>query len=98
MNGHKEHIHCLISLSKDQAISRTAQLIKGESSWWINHNKLIPYKFKWQDDYWGVGVSESHVESVRNYIDNQEEHHRKKSFNEEVDSFMRKHGWSFFNE
>jgi hypothetical protein len=49
----------------------------------------------WQDDYWAVGVSESHVSAVRNYISRQEEHHGKKTFMEEVDLFMEKYGWAY---
>ncbi len=94
VNGWHDHLHCLISLCKDQTISEVAQLIKGESSYWINRNKLIKDKFNWQDDYWAVSVSESHVRSVNNYIYGQEEHHRHKSFTEEIDEFMSKNGWS----
>ena len=54
VNGHKEHIHCFISLGKEQTISKIAQLIKGESSFWINKNKHIPQKFIWQDDFWAA--------------------------------------------
>lgn len=89
VNGYQEHAHCLISLGKEQSISKVAQLIKGESSFWINQNKLTSEKFTWQDDYWVVGVSESHIQSVRNYIHSQEEHHSKKSFTDEVDKFMK---------
>lgn len=95
INGHKEHIHCLISLGKEQSISKVSQLIKGESSKWINEEKLTKTKFFWQDDYWAVSVSESHLEQVKEYIRNQEEHHRTKSFTEEVDDFMKKYGWKF---
>jgi putative transposase len=97
LNGYKEHIHCLISLNKDQSISKIAQLIKGESSFWINKNELIKDKFIWQDDYWAVSVSESHNESVKKYILNQEEHHIIKPFSEEVDEFMKKYGWKYIN-
>ena len=95
VNGHKDHIHCLISLGREQTISRIAQLIKGECSFWINKNELISHKFEWQDDFWAVSVSESHVDAVRKYIEGQEEHHKKKSFNQEVDEFMQKYGWSY---
>ena len=90
VNGYQEHAHCLISLGKEQTISKVAQLLKGESSFWINQNKLTADKFIWQDDYWVVGVSESHLESVRKYIHTQEEHHSKKSFTDEVNGFMEK--------
>uniref|UniRef100_A0A7V2ZJ33 IS200/IS605 family transposase n=1 Tax=Ignavibacterium album TaxID=591197 RepID=A0A7V2ZJ33_9BACT len=95
INGYKEHIHCLISLNKEQSISKIAQLIKGESSFWINKNKLTKNKFIWQDDYWAVSVSESHIENVKKYISEQEEHHRIKTVSEEVDEFMKKYGWYF---
>lgn len=88
VNGWQEHAHCLISLGKEQIISKVAQLIKGESSFWINQNKLTENKFVWQDDYWAVGVSESHLQSVRDYIHNQEKHHSKKSFTDEVNELM----------
>jgi len=93
INGYTDHIHCLISLGKDQNIAKVSQLIKGESSFWINQNKLTTAKFSWQDDYFAVSISESQVETVTNYINNQEHHHVKKSFNDEVDEFMTKFGW-----
>lgn len=95
INGYQEHIHCLISLNKEQSISQVAQLLKGESSYWINKNKLIKTKFIWQDDYWAVSVSEGHLKNVRNYILKQEEHHKSKTFIEEVEEFMRKYGWAY---
>lgn len=98
INGHKEHIHCLISLGREQSVSKLAQLIKGESSFWINKNDLIRQKFSWQDDFWAVSVSESHVEAVRKYISNQEDHHREKSFSEEVDEFMEKYDWNYISK
>ncbi len=98
VNGYQDHAHCLISLGKEQSISKVAQLIKGESSFWINQNKLTGEKFFWQDDYWVVGVSESHLESVRKYIHNQETHHSKKTFSDEINGFMEKYGWSFVKD
>jgi putative transposase len=96
VSGYTDHAHCLISLGKEQSISKIAQLIKGESSFWINNKQGWCNKaFMWQDDYWAVGVSESHVASVRKYIFGQEDHHRKKTFNEEVEDFMKKYGWSY---
>ncbi len=97
VNGYQDHIHCLISLGKEQSISKITQLIKGESSFWMNKQRLTTQKFMWQDDFWAVGVSESHVEAVKKYIENQEGHHRKRSFNEEVEEFMQKYGWRFIS-
>jgi putative transposase len=98
VNGYHDHSHCLVSLGVNQNISKIAQLIKGESSHWINKNKITPLKFMWQDDYWAVSVSESHLERVRKYIFNQEERHRNKGFNEEVEIFMEKYGWKLIKD
>ena len=98
VNGHKDHIHCLISLGKDQTIAKVSQLIKGESSFWINQNNLTAEKFSWQDDYFAVSISESQVETIVNYIKNQETHHSKKSFDDEVNEFMTKYGWELIKD
>ncbi len=98
INGYQEHAHCLVSLGKEQTIAKVAQLIKGESSYWINQHNLTSEKFVWQDDYWIVGVSESHLKSVRKYIHNQEIHHSNQSFESEINNFMEKYGWSFLKE
>ncbi len=98
INGYSDHIHCLISLGKDQTISKISQLIKGESSFWINKNEFLPVHFSWQDDYFAVSVSESQVGVVVKYIDNQEAHHLKKTFEDEVNDFMNKYGWQNIQE
>lgn len=90
INGYTEHLHCLISLGKEQSIAKIAQLIKGESANWINKNKLTEEHFMWQDDYFAVSVSESGLEIVTRYIKNQENHHRKKSFEDEAEEFADK--------
>jgi putative transposase len=95
INGFNDHTHCLISLSKEQTISKVAQLIKGESSFWINKNKITEHKFVWQNDYWAVSVSENQLQEIRDYIQQQEGHHAKKTFTEEVKEFMEKYGWKF---
>jgi len=98
MNCIEDHIHILISLGSSQSISKIAQLIKGESSHWVNENKLIERKFEWQDDYIAVSVSESVINKVRDYIKNQEEHHRVESFKEEYDEFMEKYKFKIMNK
>ena len=98
LNGYIDHIHILISLSAEQTISGVVQLIKGESSYWINKNKLIPQKFEWQDDYFAVSVSEFGVNKVRDYIKNQEKHHQKKTFQEEYNEFMEKYGFALWQD
>jgi len=98
INGYTDHLHCLISLEKDQTIAKVTQLIKGESSFWINQSGLIEEKFSWQDDYFAVSVSESQVPTVTRYIKNQEKHHLKKSFAEEAEEFMAKYGWQLIKD
>lgn len=93
VNGYVDHIHLLISLHPDQAIAKIVQLIKGESSYWINRQNLVAGKFEWQDDYFAVSISESGVNRIREYIKNQEQHHQKKTFQQEYDEFMEKYGF-----
>ena len=104
INGYNDHCHCLVSLGVDQTIQKVMQLIKGESSFWINKQGLLAdlpsaeiEKFEWQDEYFAASVSESMLVIVRNYIKNQEEHHSKKTFQEEYDEFIRKYGFEKFN-
>jgi putative transposase len=98
VNGYSEHCHCLVSLGIDQTIQKVMQLIKGESSYWINKNGLTNEKFDWQDEYFAVSVSESMINIVREYIKNQEEHHQKKTFQHEHDEFISKYGFEKFKD
>lgn len=97
VNGYSDHCHCLVSLGVDQTIQKLMQLIKGESSFWINKNGLTLEKFEWQDEYFAVSVSESMLNRVREYIKHQEEHHSKKTFQEEYDGFISKYGFERFD-
>jgi REP element-mobilizing transposase RayT len=96
--GYSQHCHCLVSLGIDQTISKTMQLIKGESSFWINKEKITTGKFEWQDEYYAVSVSESMIEKVRNYIKNQENHHGSISYNNEIDDLIEKYGFEKFKD
>lgn len=78
VGGHHNHIHCLFRLKNSQSIDNIMQLIKGESSFWFNHSELSGLKLNWQKEYFAVSVSESNVAKVRNYILNQDEHHKRK--------------------
>ena len=93
VNGFTDHIHCLISLDADQTIAKIVQLIKGESSYWINQQKFLKQKFEWQAEYFAVSVSESNIDKVREYIKNQEQHHQKKTFEQEYQEFIEKYGF-----
>lgn len=88
VGGYTDHVHCLFRLKNEQTISKVMQLIKGESSFWINQQKYNKVKFQWQEEYFAVSVSESQVNITRAYIANQENHHRKKSFAQEYQEFI----------
>ena len=92
INGYDDHVHCLISMACDQNIAQIMSLLKGESSHWANKVNLFDVEFDWADDYYAVSVSQSAVERVRNYIKNQEEHHRKKPFKDECKEFKVRYG------
>ena len=98
VNGYSDHCHCLVSLGVDQTIQKVVQLIKGESSFWINKSGLITSKFEWQDEYFAVSVSESMIDRVRGYIKKQEEHHQKKTFQQEYDELFLKYGFEKFKD
>jgi REP element-mobilizing transposase RayT len=93
INGYSDHCHCLISLGSNQNIEKIVQLLKGESSYWINKQRLTKDKFSWQDEYFAVSVSETRLDTVRNYIKNQEQHHQKKSFADEYQEFLEKYNF-----
>jgi len=93
LNCVTDHIHLLVSLGTEQTIAKVSQLIKGESSFWINRANIIKPKFEWQDEYIALSVSESGIEKVRQYIANQEEHHKIKTFAQEYDEFIKIHGF-----
>jgi len=88
VNGYKDHLHCLFTLRADQNIATVINLLKGESSFWVNKQKLTLEKFGWQDEYFAVSIGESQVDAVRKFIRNQEIHHKKKSFQQEYNEFI----------
>ena len=71
--------------------------VKGESSHWINQSNLLEYKFAWQTGYGAFSVSESMVKGVEKYIANQKEHHKKMTYKEEIDLFIKKYGLKIIN-
>jgi len=88
INGMPDHIHILIGMRPTQSISELMQIIKANSSKWINEKKFLNVKFEWQEGYGAFSYSKSHVQNVINYIQNQEERHKTKSFQEEYLEFL----------
>ena len=93
INGAADHVHVLISLACDQTIAQVIAWLKGESARYINEHKITEAFFEWADDYYAVSVSQSNVETVRNYLKKQETHHQNKTFIEECEEFMSKYGF-----
>ena len=89
--GTEDHVHLLLKTHPGFAISETIKLIKGNSSRWVNANQKINARFEWQRGYGIFSVSESMSERVKHYIENQQEHHRHQSFEDEYIAFLAKH-------
>ena len=87
-----DHTHALIDLPTKYSIEDVIKLLKGASSHWINANRIIPGKFAWGRGYGAFSVSHSNGDSVAKYIAEQESHHRKKTFAEEMEAFVRAYG------
>ena len=88
INGMEDHVHILISLNADGSISDLVRDIKAGSSKWINEQRLVPRKFEWQKGFGAFSISKSHIHKTVQYIINQEQHHKKKTFVEEYIEFL----------
>ena len=88
INSMPDHLHLFIGFRPNQSLSDLMRLVKGESSEWINKQQFTPVTFRWQEGYGAFSYSRSHVQAVSNYIMNQEEHHRKRTFLEEYQQFL----------
>lgn len=90
VNGVADHVHIFVGLKPCMSISDLIRDIKNSSSKFINEKRLVRGKFEWQTGYGAFSYSQSHVEPVYNYILNQEEHHKKRTFREEYMSILKK--------
>lgn len=88
VNGMPDHIHAFIGLKPAMAISDLVRDIKNNSSNFINEHKLVKGKFEWQNGYGAFSYSHSHIKKVYDYILTQEEHHKKKTFQQEYIDFL----------
>ena len=89
VNGVQDHIHCFIGLKPSMAISDLVRDIKNNSSKYINEKGFLPGKFQWQEGFGAFSYAYSQVKNVYNYILNQEEHHKRKSFKNEYLELLR---------
>ena len=93
-----DHVHVLVDLPTALSIEELIQLLKGSSSHWVNANDILPGKFAWRRGYGVFSVSESNVKQVAAYIAGQEEHHRVRTFADELREFIERHGLGWQNE
>lgn len=91
INGMPDHVHLLIGYRPTQALSDLMQMVKEDSSKWINAKKFVRGKFFWQSGYGAFSYSKNQVPIVIKYIQDQEIHHGKKSFLEEYEELLRIH-------
>jgi len=89
VNGVTDHVHILIGLDSTITIAETVQRIKRESSLFINQNKLCKFHFRWQEGYGAFSYSHSSINKVYNYIKNQDQQHKEKTFKTEYTSFLK---------
>ncbi len=89
INGMPDHLHIAIGMRPTQSLSDLMQDIKGNSSKWINDNKLAAGKFQWQEGYGAFSYNKSLLPKLIDYIKNQEAHHKKKTFLEEYKEFLK---------
>lgn len=93
-----DHIHALIDLPTNYSIEDVMKLLKGGSSHWINENKFLYKNFIWGRGYGAFSVSESNLLKVINYIQGQEEHHKKKTYASEFEDFIKVYGLRYIKE
>jgi REP element-mobilizing transposase RayT len=95
VGGMPDHIHLVVRINPDISVSEIVRLIKANSSKWVNEQPGRPGRFGWQSGYGAFSVSYSQLPAVREYVQNQEEHHRKKTFQEEYQEFLKRHDIAF---
>ena len=89
--GTGDHIHILSSIDKTTTIPDLVMKVKSLSSAWVHDNVAAGKKFSWQRGYASFSISESMMEDVKKYIENQPEHHRQYCFQEELRTLLNKH-------
>jgi REP element-mobilizing transposase RayT len=93
--GMPDHVHLLVSLNREMSVAEIVRLLKANSTKWIHENFRDHTLFGWQTGYAAFAVSHSNIDEVMRYIQSQEEHHRTKTFQEELVAFLRRHGLEY---
>jgi putative transposase len=87
MNGVEDHLHCVVQLLPAQNLTQVIKSIKTSSSSWLNENKLLTEPFEWEENYAAYSVSPSSLRQVTEYIGKQEEYHKTKTLDSEMEVF-----------
>ncbi len=95
IGGTADHVHILARLSPSLAVSDVIRDVKANSSAWMKQQPEVAPSFEWQNGYGAFTVSYSRIGSVQNYIRNQKEHHRTRTFQEEYIDFLNRHNIEF---
>ena len=95
VNGMPDHVHLFFGMRPNQSLAELMRILKGDSSKWINKMRFSGYRFAWQSGYGAFSYAKSQIPKVAGYIQNQKEHHRKKTFTEEYTEFLVAFGVDF---
>jgi REP element-mobilizing transposase RayT len=95
INGMPDHLHILIGLKPSMALADLVRDIKGESSAYVNKNRWVRGKSSWQEGYGAFSYGHSQLDTIIRYIQNQEKHHRRRSFKEEYLAWLKKYDIAF---
>ncbi len=98
VNGYLDHVHVFFELHPTTPVADVLEIVKANSSKWINKNKFVKGKFAWQSGYGAFSYSRSQRNDVIQYIKNQEDHHKKHTFREEYLDLLKKFEIPFKNE
>ena len=95
VGGAQDHVHALLSIPSTLSVAKAVQLLKGNSSKWIHETFKGNESFEWQEGYGAFSIGISGIEDTTAYIQGQAEHHRKTTFKEELEVFLKRHGMEY---
>jgi putative transposase len=98
VGGVEDHVHMLVSIPSMLSVAKAIQLLKGNSSKWIHDTFPEQRDFEWQEGYGAFSIGISGVADTTSYIQGQAQHHRKMTFQEELEVFLQRHGMEYVKQ